>query len=130
MAIDVDVDPVVLAAGPDGDTGRVPDCRPPDWVEVVIAREIQTSKHLPSDPLLGLHLDSVALSTALIELITRFANIAAQQDILLIRNESLEWIVVRRGGEVVSEEPGTESQLLIFHQGGVQQLSPAIFSWQ
>ena len=31
---------------------------------------------------------------------------------------------------MLSEEPGTESQLGIFHQGGVQDLSTAVFSWQ
>ena len=130
LTIDVDVNPGVLLAGSDSDTGRVPDCRPPDRVEVVIAREIQTSKYFATDPPPSRNLISVILSAALVEHITIFPNITTQQDILLIRNESLKWIIIRGSGEVVSEEPGTESHLGIFHQGGVQDLSTALFSWQ
>ena len=129
MTIDVDVNPGVLLAGSDSDTGRVPDSRPPDRVKVVIAREIQTSKYFAPDPLVSLNLISIVLSAALIKLITRFAKIAAQQDILPIRNESLEWIIIRGSREVVSEEPGTESHLGVLLQGGVQDLSLTVFSW-
>ena len=115
VTIDVDVDPVVLLAGSDSDTGRVPDCRPPDWVKVVIAREIHISKYFAPDPLLSLNLISVVLSAALIELIARSRYKAAQQDILPIRNQSLKWKTIRVSREVVSEEPGTESHLQNSH---------------
>ena len=130
MTIDVDVNPVMLLAGSDSDTGRVPNCRPPNRVKVVIAREIQISKYFSPDPLLSLELISEVLSAALILLLTRTGYKAAQQVKLLIRNESLEWITVRVSREVVSEEPGTESHLAVVHQGGVQHLSTAVFSWQ
>ena len=130
MTIDVDVNPGVLLAGSDSDTGRVPDCRPPHWVKVEIASEIQTSKYFAPDPLLSLDVISEVFSAALILLVTRPCYIAAQQLILPIRNESLKWITVRVSREVVSEEPGTESHLAIFHQGGVQDLSTALSSWQ
>ena len=39
------------------------------------------------------------------------------------------WPSIRMSVELVSEEPGTES-LGIFHQGGVQDLSTAVFGWK
>ena len=42
----------------------------------------------------------------------------------------MERVIIRVGGEVVSEEPGTEGQRGVFHQGGVQDLSTAVFCWQ
>ena len=71
MTIDVEVDPRLFLAGSDSDTDRVPDCRPPDRVKVVMAREIQSSKYFAPDPLLSLNLISEVLSAALILLITR-----------------------------------------------------------
>lgn len=128
VTIDVDADPGVLLDSSNSDAGRVPDCRPPDRVIVRITREIRTSKYFASDPLKKPI--SVVLSAALILLITRSGYIATQQVILPIRNESLEWIAIRVSREVVSEEPGTESHLGIFPQGGVQHLSLAVCSWQ
>ena len=130
VTIDVDVDPVVLLAGSDSDTGRVPDCRPPDRVKVVMARDIRISKYFAPDPLLSFKPISVELSAALILLITRSGYIAAQQVSIPIRNESLKWRIIRVSREVVSEEPGAESHIGVFHQGGVQDLSTAVISWQ
>ena len=95
MTIDVDVDPVVLLAGPDSDTERVPDCRQPYRVEVVVgAREIQFSKYFASDPLETVQLLFVILSAALVVMITGLANIATQQGIPPIRNDGLEWRII------------------------------------
>ena len=129
-SLTIDVDPVILLASSYSDTDRVPDCRTPDRVIVVIASEIGSSKYFAPDPLLSLNLFSVVLCTALIQLITRSGYKAAQQLINPIRNESLKWMIIRVSREVVGEEPGTESHLAIFHQGGVQNLSTALFSWQ
>ena len=70
MTIDVDVNPGVLLAGSDSDTGRVPDSRPPDRVKVVIARKIESSKYFAPDPLLSLKFLSEVFSAALKLLIT------------------------------------------------------------
>ena len=72
----------------------------------------------------------VFLSTASIRLIARHRQVAAQQVIRAVGNERLGWPAVRVRREVESEEPGTESQLGVFHQGGVQHLSLALFTWQ
>ena len=58
LTIDVDVNPGVLLAGFDSDTGRVPDSRPPDRVKVEITRDRTTSKYFAPDPLLSLNLIS------------------------------------------------------------------------
>ena len=72
----------------------------------------------------------VFLGAAGIHLKARSGDIAAQQRIFPILDQSLTGPAVRVSGEAVSEEPGTESHLAIFHQGGVQHLSTAVFSWQ
>ena len=72
----------------------------------------------------------VSLRTADISFFTRYRHITPQQTISPVREERLSWPAVRVSGEVVREEPDTESELLIVHQGGVEQLSPALFSWQ
>ena len=46
-----------------------------------------------------------------------------------MKYQSLKWINIRADGEVVSEEPGTESHLGIFHQGGVHHLGLPVFGW-
>ena len=66
----------------------------------------------------------------LVILITRSGYQTAQKVFISIRNESLTWLAVRVSREVVGEEPGTQSHLGIFPQGGVQDLSTALFSWQ
>ena len=129
-SLTIDVDPVVLLASSYSDTDRVPDCRTPDRVIVVIASEIGSSKYFAPDPLLSLNPLSVFFSAAFIQLITRSGYIAAQGLVLPIRYQSLKWITMRGSREVVSEEPGTESHLGIFPQGGVQDLSTAVLSWQ
>ena len=132
LTIDVNVNPVVQLAGSDSDTGRVPDCHPPGRVEVVFTREIQVSQYLALTPLLALtlHLISVVLSAAVVEMVTWSANVAAQQGVPPNSNQSLEWKTIWLGREVVSEEPGTDSDGGVFPQGGVQHLSLAVFCWQ
>ena len=63
-------------------------------------------------------------------LVTRSGNITSQQSMITIKDDNLFWPGVRVGGEVVSEEPGTDRHLGIFSQRGVHHLNPAIFSWQ
>ena len=72
----------------------------------------------------------VFLSTAGIRLIARHCCIAAQQVIRAVRYQRLGWPAVRVRREVESEEPGTDSQLGVVHQGGVQHLGLALFPWQ
>ena len=130
VTIDGDVDPVVLVGSSDSDTERVPDSRQPNRVKVIIARDVKISEYFAPDPLLTLKLFNIILSAALIEEIARLAYVATQQGILPVRNDSLERIIIRGSGEVVGEEPGADSQLGDVHQGGVHQLSTAVFSWQ
>ena len=72
----------------------------------------------------------VFLSTASVGLITRHRQVAAQQVIRAVRYQRLGWPAVRVRREVESEEPGTYSQLGVFHQGGVQDLGTALLPWQ
>ena len=69
-------------------------------------------------------------SAYLVILIARPGYQTAQQVIISIGNEGLSGLAVRVSGEVVGEEPGTEGHLRILDQGGVQDLSTAICSWQ
>ena len=45
--------------------------------------------------------------SALIELVTRPGYVAAQQGVLLVGDQSLEWIIISVSGEMVGEEPAT-----------------------
>ena len=71
-----------------------------------------------------------SLCTADISSFTRHRHIAPQQNITTVGDERLSWPALGVSGEVVSEEPGTESHLGVFHQRGVQDKGPAVFSWQ
>ena len=128
----VDVDPVVTQGWTGSETGRVPDCRPPGWVEVRIVGNKEISKHFPRDPgqLVFSEYIFVFLSTASKRLITRSGYVAAQKVPHSIGDERLTWPSGGVSREVVGEEPGAESQLGVFPQGGVRDLSPALFSWQ
>ena len=128
--VTIDVNPVTQSRT-DRNTGRVPDCGPPDSI-VSVNRVEQIPEYFPSEPLeVGKFAKSllVFLSAPFEESVTICRRVAAQQIIFPVRDESLIWPAIRVSGEVVGEEPGTESQLRVFLQGGVQDLSPAVFSW-
>ena len=60
--------------------------------------------------------------SALIELVTRPGYVAAQQGVLLVGDQSLEWIIVRVSGEVVGEEPATR---LVHSMSDIHDVSEA-----
>ena len=128
----VDVDPEVTPVRTGSETGRVPDCRPPGRVELGSVGDKAISKHFPRDPgqLSITEYVFIFLSTASKRLITRSGYVAAQKVPHSIGDERLTWPSGGVSREVVGEEPGAESQLGVFPQGGVRDLSPALFSWQ
>ena len=99
---------------------------------MVILRIIENAKNLSPGPDLLIPTNDifVELSTSRFELVTFTSTITGQQVAFPKRNEGLTGPTIRVSGEAVSEEPGTESHLGVFPQGGVQDLSTALFSWQ
>ena len=79
----------------------------------------------------GSDLVAVSSSAAGEQMLTGQSYVAAQHEgpWVLDGDDDLKALFVRVGGELVSFQPQTDGELLVFLQGGVQQLRTAVSVW-